>query len=95
MAPALWQVQEDESGRWRDFPHALKNAAEEQFQDWLVQGAPPNSGFDFVWPNSKMTVVTPYRIVFPEGESKINMHQINMKTEKFRPVRRIPLPEEA
>ena len=86
MAPPLiiWQVKEDQRGRWRDFPFGLANQIEKEWQAWQKQGQDCEMVVDYVWPNSKGDVFTPYEIVFGA-----TMVQKNAKTGNVREVRRV------
>ena len=78
MEPAkvVWQVDENERGRWRDFPRDL-NALVEQAR----QGG--QSGVVYVWPPLGGRVVTEYAIDFNA------MMQTNKATSFQRKVRRV------
>ena len=93
MPEALWQVQENARGCWRDFPQGLATQTEEQFQLWLAAGV-GGGAFSYVYHNSKASEYTTYVILFPENmianEELASMTQMNTRTQKVRNVRRIP-----
>ena len=98
MAGAIWRVQEDNAGRWRDFPAGLKSQTEEAFQQWLAEGAPPGRGFTYVWANSSGTKFTEYAIAWPDvvepdlvQREMLSCLQSNTVTGKSRVVQRIPI----
>ena len=78
----FWMVQEDERGRWRDFPDDLADRIEVWWQEWQETGG--DNVVAFVWPNAKQTVFTPYEIVFGT-----TMVQQKLWTHKRRKVRRV------
>ena len=80
----IWQVKEDQHGRWRDFPLGLATQIEIEWQAWQKQGQDGEMVVDYVWPNSKGDVFTPYEIVFGA-----TMVQKNVKTGNVREVRRV------
>ena len=86
MAPPhiIWQVKEDQRGRWRDFPLGLATQIEIEWQAWQKQGQDCEMVVDYVWPNHKHDAFTPYEIVFGA-----TMFQKNLKTGNVREVRRV------
>ena len=61
MPQAYWQVQEDQYGRWRDFPLELLNQIEREWQKWQEKGAADEVVVNYVWPSANM--VTHYERV--------------------------------
>ena len=82
----IWQVSEDTSHRWRDFPVDLQDLVEEQWQIWRGNGAPGQLVIEYSWPNKKGDQRTPYEIVF---ETNGTITQENMSTHFKRAVRRL------
>ena len=83
MTEALWQVQEDQRGHWRDFPEGLSAQSEEQFQAWLASSQESDRGFSYVWHNANRTQYTTYVIMFPgnivANEELASMQQMNLR----------------
>ena len=98
MVAAIWRIQEDSAGRWRDFPPGLANQTEQEFQQWVSEGAPPGYGFQYVWDNLEQTKFTEYSIIWPDDVDLVCVQdliltcvQVNTKTSKRRAVQRIPI----
>ena len=85
----IWQVREDQHGRWRDFPLDLQNQVETEWQRWQEGGAADEVVIEYVWPNAKGDRFSPYEIVLATGA----MVQKNMITGKEREVRRLVCPD--
>ena len=81
-------MQEDDHGRWRDFPLHLQSEVESQFQTWKASGAPGVLVVEFVWPNAKNDGFTPYEIECVNGF----MRQRNKRNGHLRDVRRLVMP---
>ena len=80
----VWQVSEDNSYRWRDFPAELQDLVEEQWQIWRGHGMPGHLVIEYSWP-MKGDKHTLYQIVFANGA----IMQENMSTRRTRLVRRL------
>ena len=80
----VWQVSEDNSYRWRDFPAELQDLVEEQWQIWRGHGMPGHLVIEYSWP-MKGDKHTLYQIVFANGA----IMQENMSTQCKRAVRRL------
>ena len=99
MPSAIWRVQEDNAGRWRDFPAGLASQAEEAFQTWVGEGAPfTDGGFAYTWPNYSRNKFTDYAVAWPDDvdldfvqREALTCVQRNMATGKTRLVQRIPI----
>ena len=85
----IWQVREDQHGRWRDFPLDLQNQVETEWQRWQEGGAADEVVVHYVWPNAKCDRFSPYEIVLATGA----MVQKNVITGKEREVRRLVCPD--
>ena len=96
MVAAIWRVQEDNAGRWRDLPAGLASHAEEAFQTWVGEGAPAGCGLTYTWPKAARTKFTEYAISWPDEVHGLRQRvlvcvQTNMVTGKTRLVQRIPI----
>ena len=98
MVAAIWRVQEDSAGRWRDVPPGLANQTEHEFQRWVSEGAPPGCGFQYVWENLEHAKFTEYTIAWPHDVDLVFVQdliltcvQVNTQTSKNRAVQRIPI----
>ena len=79
------QVQEDDKGRWRDFPDFVQNAIEAEYQQWLelFSTMPCEKDVFYAWVWYNGTKWVQYKISFPQ------MEQENQTTHRTRAVRRL------
>ena len=85
----IWQVQEDQGGRWRDFPGLLRQLAEHEYSEWVNSGKVGELVIEYNWPNSKRTISTPYEIHVKDEGDAIVMYQVNVGRQSQRRVRRV------
>ena len=81
----VWQVKEDDKGRWRDFPDFVQNAIEAEYLLWLelLSTMPCEKDIFFAWTSLSGTKCTQYKISIPQ------MEQDNQTTHVTRGVRRL------
>ena len=94
MSQPMWQVQEDQGGRWRDFPEALRQQVERQYMEWAKSGRLGELVVEFIWPNAKQTSFTPYEIHCRIVDGSMEYYQINVLTQHRRAVRRFWIMDE-
>ena len=85
----LWQVQEDDRGRWRDFPNHLMEMVELEYLKWIQDGKPGQLVVAYSWPNAKGTARQEYQIVCEEDGTETKMYQVNANMQTMRSVRRL------
>ena len=78
----LWQVSEDNRGRWRDFPPDLALTIEVEYQNWLNGGQNPELVIAYYWRGE-------YEITFADMKQQ---HKTKGKEPPPRNIRRLIIP---
>ena len=72
---AVWMVEEDNRGRWREFPDHLAALVENRYQEWLDQPWEDHSWYTYEWTMQGQTVH--YEIAFHRPMSQAKRAKFN------------------
>ncbi len=62
----VWQVSEDQRGRWRDFPPHLQDPIDDKWLQWNSEDRLGAIDLEYDWHKWNQTTFTSYKICFPE-----------------------------